>query len=154
MSPFAIFTTVLTVAYVIYYAFIITKDLYGIKQQPKADTESFDVSDMEEEEAPISVSEHPDNFTNSEEEEMMEVISEDGIRIFKPNTVADDNNTPSEKEDKTTSEQLNEEHSEGMEDIETESIFTLDSAEFGDYLTQKHIENKRKLTKTNVIDNL
>ena len=81
-------------------------------------------------------------------------ISEDGIRIFKPNTVADDNNTPSEKEDKTTSEQLNEEHSEGMEDIETESIFTLDSAEFGDYLTQKHIENKRKITKTNVIDNL
>jgi len=30
----------------------------------------------------------------------------------------------------------------------------LDSNEFKDYLNQKHIDNKRKITKEHVIDNL
>ncbi len=156
MSPFAIFAIVLTVAYIIYYAYIITKDLYGIKDQHKEDAESFDVSNMVEDEAPISISEHPDNY-NGEDDEFTEVIS-DGLHIYEPNG----NNTPQvqeetpseEKKEKTTSEQLNQTHGAELEDIDAESSFTLESSEFHDYLNQKHIDNKRKITKEHVIDNL
>ncbi len=154
MSPFAIFAIVLTVAYVIYYAYIITKDLYGIKDQRKDDTESFDVSNMAEDEAPISISEHPDNF-NNEEEEFTEVVT-DGLHIYEPNgNSQEQEETPSEeKKEKTTSEQLNQTHGAELEDIDAESSFTLESSEFHDYLNQKHIDNKRKITKEHVIDNL
>ena len=59
-----------------------------------------------------------------------------------------------EKKEKLTSEQLNQEHTEELEDIDVESSFSLDSNEFKDYLNQKHIDNKRKITKEHVIDNL
>lgn len=50
MSPFVIFVIVLTVIYIIYYAVMITRDLYGKKEEHKSQEEVFDVSDMVEEE--------------------------------------------------------------------------------------------------------
>ena len=156
MSPFAIFATVLTVAYVIYYAFIITKDLYGIKDQSKNDAETFDVSNLAEEDGPIEVSEHPDDFASRDDEDYTEVLSDDGLHIFEPNGhVQEQEDAPAEeKKEKLTSEQLNQEHTEELEEIDVESSFSLDSNEFKDYLNQKHIDNKRKITKEHVIDNL
>ena len=61
MSPFVIFVIVLTIIYIIYYAVMITRDLYGKKEDHKTQEEVFDVSDMVEEEAAVSVHESPDN---------------------------------------------------------------------------------------------
>ena len=156
MSPFAIFATVLTVAYVIYYAFIITKDLYGIKDQPKNDAETFDVSNLAEDVVPIEVSEYPDDFSSGTDDDYTETLSDDGLHIFEPNGhVQEQEDAPAEeKKEKLTSEQLNQEHTEELEEIDVESSFSLDSNEFKDYLNQKHIDNKRKITKEHVIDNL
>lgn len=57
MSPFVIFVIVLTIIYIIYYAVMITRDLYGKKEDHKTQEEVFDVSDMVEEEAAVSVHE-------------------------------------------------------------------------------------------------
>ena len=54
MSPFVIFVIVLTIIYIIYYAVMITRDLYGKKEDHKTQEEVFDVSDMVEEEAAVS----------------------------------------------------------------------------------------------------
>ena len=55
MSAFAIFVLVLTVIYVIYYSAIIMQDLYAKKDAPKTEEEDFDVSQMQNQEEPSSV---------------------------------------------------------------------------------------------------
>ena len=57
MSAFAIFVLVLTVIYVIYYSAIIMQDLYAKKDAPKTEEEDFDVSQMQNQEEPISITE-------------------------------------------------------------------------------------------------
>ena len=57
MSAFAIFVLVLTVIYVIYYSAIIMQDLYAKKDVPKTEEEDFDVSQMQNQEEPISITE-------------------------------------------------------------------------------------------------
>ena len=74
MSAFAIFVLVLTVIYVFYYSAIIMQDLYAKKDAPKTEEEDFDVSQMQNQEEPISVSEDTNGFhlngdTNEEQEE-------------------------------------------------------------------------------------
>ena len=49
MSAFVIFAIVLTVVYVIYYGVVISRDLYGKKDQQTTNQETFEVSHMEEE---------------------------------------------------------------------------------------------------------
>lgn len=43
MTPYAIFAIVLTIAYIIYYGYHISKDLYGKKGQAETTEEIFDV---------------------------------------------------------------------------------------------------------------
>ena len=57
MKSFVIFAIVVTVIYVIYYTVIIVQDLYGKPKDEKSQGESFDVSDMTNEEESIAVSE-------------------------------------------------------------------------------------------------
>lgn len=57
MSPFLIFAISLTIAYAIYYAVMITKDLYGKKEEAKSNEEVFDISNITEEEAAVAVNE-------------------------------------------------------------------------------------------------
>ena len=63
MSPFVIFAISLTVAYVIYYAVMITRDLYGKKEEAKSNEEVFDISNMAEEEAAVAVNESDGGFS-------------------------------------------------------------------------------------------
>lgn len=57
MKSFVIFAIVVTIIYVIYYTVIIVQDLYGKPKDEKSQGESFDVSDMTDEEESIAVSE-------------------------------------------------------------------------------------------------
>ena len=63
MSPFVIFAISLTIAYVIYYAVMITRDLYGKKEENKSNEEVFDVSNITEEEAAVAVNESDGGFS-------------------------------------------------------------------------------------------
>lgn len=56
-----IFALVLTIAYVLYYAVVIAKDLQGKKGIVNSTEEVFDLDDMEEEES-VEVSETADSF--------------------------------------------------------------------------------------------
>ena len=62
MSPFVIFAISLTIAYVIYYAVMITRDLYGKKEENKSNEEEFDVSSITEEDAAVAVNESDGGF--------------------------------------------------------------------------------------------
>ena len=62
MSAFAIFVLVLTIIYVIYYSAIIMQDLYAKKDAPKTEEEDFDVSQMQNQEEPISITEDSNGF--------------------------------------------------------------------------------------------
>ena len=61
MSPFMIFALVLTIAYVLYYAVVVAKDLQDKKGIVNSTEEVFDLDDMEEEES-VEVSETADSF--------------------------------------------------------------------------------------------
>ena len=63
MSPFLIFAISLTIAYAIYYAVMITRDLYGKKEENKSNEEVFDVSNITEEEAAVAVNESDGGFS-------------------------------------------------------------------------------------------
>lgn len=56
-----IFALVLTIAYVLYYAVVVAKDLQGKKGIVNSTEEVFDLDDMEEEES-VEVSETADSF--------------------------------------------------------------------------------------------
>lgn len=63
MSSYLIFVLVLTAIYIIYYAVIITKDLYGKKDEAKTNEEVFDVSDMADTEESVAVEENDGGFS-------------------------------------------------------------------------------------------
>ena len=58
-----IFVLVLTAVYIIYYAVIVTKDLYGKKDDAKTTEEVFDVSNMADAEESITVEENNRGFS-------------------------------------------------------------------------------------------
>lgn len=63
MSSYLIFVLVLTAVYIIYYAVIVTKDLYGKKDDAKTTEEVFDVSNMADAEESIAVEENNGGFS-------------------------------------------------------------------------------------------
>ena len=65
MSSYLIFVLVLTAVYIIYYAVIITKDLYGKKDEAKTNEEVFDVSGMADAEESVAVEENDGGFSLS-----------------------------------------------------------------------------------------
>lgn len=69
MRAFWIFAICLTVAYIIYYAVNIVRDLYGKPGEKKSDEETFEVasSDDEQEEASVSVAESETGFSIGDE---------------------------------------------------------------------------------------
>lgn len=88
MSPFVIFVIVLTIIYIIYYAVMITRDLYGKKEDHKTQEEVFDVSDMVEEEAAVSVHESDNGFSVADKE--YETLNLQNV--YNENTVSKDIN--------------------------------------------------------------
>lgn len=63
MKSFVIFAIVLTVVYVIYYTVVIVQDLYGKPKEEKNKAESFDLSDMTDEDESITVTESEGGFS-------------------------------------------------------------------------------------------
>ena len=63
MTPYVIFVIVLTIAYIIYYGYNISKDLYGKKKENDTPVEEFDVSGMQEEVVATPVRESGDGFS-------------------------------------------------------------------------------------------
>ena len=63
MSSYLIFVLVLTAVYIIYYAVVITKDLYGKKDDAKTNEEVFDVSGMADTEESVAVEENDGGFS-------------------------------------------------------------------------------------------
>ena len=57
MKAYFIFVLVLTIAYIVYYAIMITKDLHENGEKKKSEEEEFDVSEFDAEES-ISVVEN------------------------------------------------------------------------------------------------
>ena len=88
MSPFMIFALVLTIAYAIYYAVVIAKDLQGKKGRTNSTEEVFDLDGMEEEES-VEVSEAGDGFQVGNAGERPMIPSESEV------------NNPSEKTEET-----------------------------------------------------
>lgn len=69
MTPYTIFAIVLTIAYIIYYGYTISKDLYGKKGQTESSEEEFDVASMKSEVVATPVRETGDGFYLGEEED-------------------------------------------------------------------------------------
>lgn len=67
MTPYAIFVIVLTIAYIIYYGYNISKDLYGKKNEKDTPVEEFDVSGMQDDVVATPVRESGDGFSIGEE---------------------------------------------------------------------------------------
>ncbi|MCD8236361.1 MAG: hypothetical protein LUD00_06835 [Prevotellaceae bacterium] len=92
MKSFVIFAIVVTVIYVIYYTVIIVQDLYGKPKDEKSQAESFDVSDMAEEEESIAVSESDGGFSVGDnqyetayEEQQIDGAQENGSTVNEDN---------------------------------------------------------------------
>lgn len=66
MSPFLIFAIVLTIGYVIYYAAMITKDLYGKKDVESSNEEVFEFEEPEEQ--ATNVTENANGFSVDDKE--------------------------------------------------------------------------------------
>lgn len=67
MTPYVIFVIVLTIAYIIYYGYHISKDLYGKKNEKETSVEEFDVSGMQDEVVATPVRESGNGFSLGEE---------------------------------------------------------------------------------------
>lgn len=63
MSPFGIFTIVLISLYAVYYAVLISRDLYGKKNAARQEEEEFDISSLQEEDAAVGVEESDNGFS-------------------------------------------------------------------------------------------
>ena len=76
MKAYFIFAIALTVAYIIYYAVMIARDLYGKNgEKIKSGEEEFDVSDFDEEES-VSVVENDKGFNIGDNEYETHFIDE------------------------------------------------------------------------------
>lgn len=129
MSVFGVFATVLTIIYVIYYAWMIGRDLYGKKDQQTSKQETFEVTAEETEEVITEVSEIGDGFSFSTypEEEETEVEAEN-------------HNETTESQEEEADEEINAPtqadhaiitlYKEGMEEIKPEHSKEFESSEF------------------------
>lgn len=61
MSAFAVFATVLTIGYIIYYGFTISRDIIASKKAEKSEVETFEVESVDEPQ-PTAVCETGDGF--------------------------------------------------------------------------------------------
>ena len=147
-----IFATVLTVVYIIYFAGMISYDLYGKKPTEKDTSETFDVSSITEEETPTSVEEAE---VEVPAEHIEKEVTDDGIEIYGPQsekTPEEEHPSTNEKMDSAT---LNELCNQGTDEIAPEQSFACNSDEFMDMINQKyHPTTQRNIEKENVRDNL
>lgn len=157
MSGFVIFALVLTFAYVVYFAVMITLDLHSKKDEKKSEEETYDVGDLTNEEQPVAIEERNDD-SGEGDMTFTEQITENGLRVVNP-TGNVTPHTPSLTEEAetsqstpTTSDELNEKNDEVLEHIDPAHQCSFLPEEFMQNLNNKH--NTRKIEKKNAIDNL
>lgn len=76
MTPYAIFAIALTIAYIIYYGYNISKDLYGRKGDDQDTAEEFDIASMSGEVIATPVMEMEGGFSLGDMDERLTVTSE------------------------------------------------------------------------------
>lgn len=122
MSGFVIFALVLTFAYVVYFAVQITLDLHGKKGEKSTEEETYDVSDMTNEEQPVAVEERNDDPDLSVPT-YTEHVTEDGLRVLNPtgksvavnSPVAEEPSQEAQTEQPVSSQELNEDNEAHLE---------------------------------------
>ena len=129
MSVFGVFATVLTIIYVIYYAWMIGRDLYGKKDQQTSKQETFEVATEETEEMITEVREKGDGFSFSSDPDEKETEVE-----------AENHNETTESQEEEADEDINAPtqadhaiitlYKEGMEEIKPEHSKEFESSEF------------------------
>lgn len=129
MSVFGVFATVLTIIYVIYYAWMIGRDLYGKKDQQTSKQETFEFTTEETEEMITEVIEKGDGFSFSSDPEEEENEVE-----------AENHNETTESQEEEADEEINAPtqadyaiitlYKEGMEEIKPEHSKEFESSEF------------------------
>lgn len=117
MSAFAIFVLVLTV---IYYSVVIMQDLYAKKDAPKSEEEDFDVSQMDNPEEPISITEATNGFRlNGDSVEDSEEPS--NITFIENDDDANKYQEKIQKERRTTVEEECQRLQDSMEPVDVDS---------------------------------
>ena len=164
MAPFTIFAFGLTFGYFIYFAVMITLDLTSKPADDKKNKEEhIDVEGMTDEgvEVPKVINEAPD--LDGGRMTYTDVVTEDGIRVVTPSGTMV--HSPEEEEppvgpdpvpevkEKMTSEELNEENENGMEDIEPEAQYSMYADDFYASINEKR-KNSRNIKKEIVRDHL
>ena len=129
MSVFGVFATVLTIIYVIYYTWMIGRDLYGKKDQQTSKQETFEVATEETEEMITEVREKGDGFSFSSDPDEKETEVE-----------AENHNETTESQEEEADEDINAPtqadhaiitlYKEGMEEIKPEHSKEFESSEF------------------------
>ena len=164
MAPFTIFAFVLTFGYFIYFAVLITLDLHAKPADgQRSEEEDIDVGDMTDDgvEAPKVINEDSDiegggmTYTDRVTDDGLRIVSPTVVHPYQPeedDTVEEPDLVPEEKE-KKSSEELNEENENGMEDIEPAAQYCMFADAFYDHINEKH-KNKRNIKKENVRDHL
>ena len=96
MSVFGVFATVLTIIYVIYYTWMIGRDLYGKKDQQTSKQETFEFTTEETEEMITEVREKGDGFSFSSDPDEKETEVE-----------AENHNETTESQEEEADEDIN-----------------------------------------------
>ena len=149
MKAYFIFVLVLTVAYIVYYAVMITKDLHGNGEKKKSEEEEFDVSEFDAEES-VSVVENDKGFNIGDNEYETHYID-------KTQNVSEETNPTDEKPKEDVIEALNNKVKANMEETQVTFSNPYNSAELYKLMIQNGIGELHPdggVTTKNVIDEL
>lgn len=149
MKAYFIFAISLTIAYVIYFAVMIARDLYGNGGKKKSGEEEFDVSGFDEEES-VSVVENDKGFNIGDNEYETHYIDE-------TQSVSEETNSADEKPKQDVIEALNNKVKANMEETQITFSNPYNSAELYKLMIQNGIGELHPdggVTTKNVIDKL
>lgn len=125
MSVFGVFATVLTIIYVIYYAWMIGRDLYGKKDQQTSKQETFEVASEETEEVITEVREIGDGFSFSTDPEEKDVEGHKETIESQKEESEEEDNPPTQADHAIVTL-----YKEGVEEIKPEHSKVFESSEF------------------------
>lgn len=135
MKAYFIFALVLTVAYVVYYAIAIAKDIHGNNDKKKSDEEEFDVSEFNAEES-VSVVENDKGFNVGDNEYESHYVDE-------TQSVSDNKESDSEKPKQDVIEALNNKVMANMEEAQVTFSNPYNSTDLYKLMIEKGLANPK-----------
>lgn len=135
MKAYFIFALVLTVAYVVYYAIAIAKDIHGNNDKKKSDEEEFDVSEFNAEES-VSVVENDKGFNVGDNEYETHYVDE-------TQSVSDNKESDSEKPKQDVIEALNNKVMANMEEAQVTFSNPYNSTDLYKLMIEKGLANPK-----------